>query len=196
MRDALRSERISPEAARNDFPTLNAIIHKDYSSTYIFLRVYPDKLTLFNPGRLPEGYDIERLKREHTSKPRNRHIAEVFFKAGLIEAWGRGISPIIDYCVAAGLPEPIIQEQEDGVHVTFLKDIYTDKYLSTLGLNERQRQCIAALKISRKITNKVYQQLFKVSRETASRDLAFLAGLGIIGSSGKKGPGSFFTLNR
>lgn len=175
---------------------LNAIIHKDYSSTYIFLRVYPDKLTLFNPGRLPEGYDIERFKREHTSKPRNRHIADVFFKAGLIEAWGRGINRIIDYCVAAGLPEPIIQEQEDGVHVTFLKDIYTEEYLSKLILNERQRRCIATLKKSGKITNKMYQQVFSVSRETASRDLAHLVELAIIESSGKKGLGSFFTLKR
>ncbi|WP_373056691.1 hypothetical protein [Zunongwangia sp. H14] len=28
---------------------LNAIIHKDYSSTYTFLRVYDDRLYLWNP---------------------------------------------------------------------------------------------------------------------------------------------------
>jgi ATP-dependent DNA helicase RecG len=96
---------------------LNAIIHKDYSDTYIFLRVYPNKLTLFNPGGLPEGYDIEKLKNEHTSRPRNRNIAKVFFKAGFIEGWGRGITRIIENCVEAGLQESIIQEQEDGLHL-------------------------------------------------------------------------------
>ncbi|MCL6220996.1 hypothetical protein [Zunongwangia pacifica] len=36
---------------------LNAIIHKDYSSTYNFLRVYDDRLYLWNPGNLPEEFD-------------------------------------------------------------------------------------------------------------------------------------------
>ncbi|HVW61579.1 MAG TPA: ATP-binding protein [Puia sp.] len=93
-----------PEEALRE-AILNAIIHKDYSSTYIFLRVYPDKLTLFNPGPLPEGYSIQRLIHEHSSLPRNQHIADVFFRAGFIESWGRGISRIIENCVAAGLPE-------------------------------------------------------------------------------------------
>jgi ATP-dependent DNA helicase RecG len=66
-----------PEPALRE-AILNSIIHKDYSSTYIFLRVYEDKLTLFNPGAFPEGYDIERIKNEHPSKPGNRNIAEFF----------------------------------------------------------------------------------------------------------------------
>jgi len=45
-----------------------------------------------------------------------------------------------------------------------------------------------------KITNKEYQQLFDVSRETASRDLAELSEKGILESSGSKGAGSFFRL--
>jgi len=175
---------------------LNAIIHKDYSSTYIFLRVYPDKLTLFNPGRLPEGYDIERLKREHTSKPRNRHIADVFFKAGLIESWGRGLNRIIDYCVAAGLPEPIIQEQEDGVHVTFLKDIYTEAYLKKIPLNERQIKAVLYLKVNSKLTNAIYQQLNQTTRNTATRDLQNLVARKIIISSTKKGAGAEYALYR
>jgi ATP-dependent DNA helicase RecG len=105
-----------PEPALRE-AILNSIIHKDYSSTYIFLRVYQDKLTLFNPGGFPEGYDIERIKNEHSSRPRNRNIAEVFFKAGFIEAWGRGITRIIENCLEVGLPEPVIQGQEDGVHL-------------------------------------------------------------------------------
>lgn len=173
---------------------LNAIIHKDYSSTYIFLRVYPDKLTLFNPGRLPEGYDIERLKREHTSRPRNRHIADVFFKAGMIEAWGRGISRIIDYCVAAGLPEPIIQEQEDGVHVTFLKDIYTESYLKKLSLHERQIKAVLYLKENGKLTNAIYQQLNQTTRNTATRDIQDLVTRKLILSNSKKGVGAEYTL--
>ena len=175
---------------------LNAIIHKDYSSTYIFLRVYPDKLTLFNPGRLPEGYDIERLKREHTSRPRNRHIADVFFKAGLIESWGRGISRIIDYCVAAGLPEPIIQEQEDGVHVTFWKDIYREEYLKTYGLEDRQIKALMYMKEYGYMTNIKYQELMDVSKRTATRDLQLLQDRSLVQKVGTTGKGTSYILQR
>ena len=38
--------------------------------------------------------------------PRNPLIAQVFFRRGLIEQWGRGTQNIVDWCVAAGQPEP------------------------------------------------------------------------------------------
>jgi predicted HTH transcriptional regulator len=41
-----------------------------------------------------------------------------------------------------------------------------------------------------KITNKEYQKLFTVSRETASRDLADMTHKGVFISSGRKGAGS------
>jgi ATP-dependent DNA helicase RecG len=50
------------------------------------------------------------------------------------------------------------------------------------------------VKEKRKITNKEYQELFAVSRETASRDLAELSEMGILENSGSKGAGSFFKL--
>jgi len=67
-----------PEPALRE-AILNAIIHKDYSSTWVFLRVYDDKMELWNPGRLLEELTIEKLKSRHSSYPRNPHIAEVFF---------------------------------------------------------------------------------------------------------------------
>src|SRR5690606_28100397 len=59
-----------PEAALRE-AILNAIIHKDYSSTWIFLRVYDDRLHLWNPGVLPEELTVEELKQAHSSYPRN-----------------------------------------------------------------------------------------------------------------------------
>src|SRR5437868_5701907 len=73
-----------PEVALRE-AILNAIVHKDYSSTSIFLRVYDDKITIWNPGVLPEALTIENLKTQHASYPRNKNIADIFFKAGYIE---------------------------------------------------------------------------------------------------------------
>lgn len=54
---------------------VNSIIHKDYSSTWIFLRVYDDRLHLWNPVTFPEELTVEELKQKHSFYPLNRNIA-------------------------------------------------------------------------------------------------------------------------
>lgn len=53
---------------------------------------------------------MEALKGFHASQPRNTLIADVCFKGGLIDTWGRGIQKIYSACKEAGLPEPEIKE--------------------------------------------------------------------------------------
>lgn len=62
-----------PEPALRE-AVLNAIIHKDYLSTWIFLCVYDDRLELWNLGTLPEELTIEKLKRTHSSTTLKRYI--------------------------------------------------------------------------------------------------------------------------
>ena len=182
-----------PEPALRE-AILNAIIHKDYLSTWIFLRVYDDKLTIWNPGKLPEELTVEKLRTNHSSYPRNKVIANVFFKAGFIEAWGRGTNKIIDTCLDAGLPEPLIEEDLGGIEIAFLKDIYTKEYLSTLDLNERQIKAVLYVKEHGSITNTKYQSLFEVSKRTASSDLQALVDNGIMGKTGTTGKGTSYFL--
>jgi ATP-dependent DNA helicase RecG len=182
-----------PEPALRE-AILNAIVHKDYTDTFIQLSVYDDKLMLWNPGSLPDELSIEQLKSKHPSKPRNKNIAEIFFKAGYIEAWGRGITKMIEACAAAGLPEPLIEELAGGIQVTFQKDIYTRESLQKLALSERQIETLLLVKKKGRIINKDYQELFKVSRNTATNDLRKLVEIGLLSPSSQKGAGSFFTL--
>ncbi len=75
---------------------LNAIVHKDYASgTPIQISVYNNKLMVWNPGELPPHWTMAKLRGKHPSRPFNPDIANAFFRAGLIEAWGRGIERII-----------------------------------------------------------------------------------------------------
>ncbi|WP_412167833.1 ATP-binding protein, partial [Acinetobacter baumannii] len=85
---------------------------------------------------------VDLLKEKHSSQPRNRLIADVFFMAGYIESWGRGIDIMMNGCREYGLPEPIIAEEQGGISVTFLKDIYTEEYLKSFNLNERQKRAV------------------------------------------------------
>lgn len=94
-----------PEAIREAF--LNSLIHKDYSSMIpIQIKVYDEKIFFFNSGVLPDNWTTERLFQIHSSKAFNPLIADAFFKTGAIEAWGRGISKIIEACQRDGVKGP------------------------------------------------------------------------------------------
>ncbi len=173
---------------------LNALVHRTYMGAPIQIRVYDDKINFWNEGTLPEGLTFEALKGFHTSQPRNILLADVCFMGGFIDSWGRGTLKIFDACKEAGLPEPEIKEFQGGFFVTLFKDSLTNEQLIKLGLNERQLKSVSFVKEKGKITNKEYQELFSVSRETASRDLGELTEKGIFENSGSKGAGSFFRL--
>jgi ATP-dependent DNA helicase RecG len=106
-----------PEAALRE-AVLNAILHKDYSSgTPVQISVYADKLMLWNPGELPQDWTVARLQAKHPSHPFNPGVANVFFRAGQIESWGRGIERIFTSCMAAGTPPPSLRCEQNGFPV-------------------------------------------------------------------------------
>lgn len=108
-----------PEAALRE-ALLNAIIHRDYSvPAPIQIRVYADRLRIWNPGELPEGWSLDKLLRTHPSRPFNPSIANAFFRAGEIEAWGRGIQRIHDACRDAGAPTPRIEFESHEISIEF-----------------------------------------------------------------------------
>jgi ATP-dependent DNA helicase RecG len=173
---------------------LNALVHRNYMGAPIQIRVYDDKINIWNEGTLPEGLSLEALKRPHSSKPRNPIIADVCFKGGLIDAWGRGTIKIIDTCKQAELPEPELTERDGGFLVTLFKNNLTEEQLTKLGLNERQLKAVEFVKEKGKITNKEYQSLNLISERTASRELSELTEKQVLRSSETKGAGSYFYL--
>lgn len=164
----------------------NAIVHRDYTSTVeISIRVYDDKLVIMNPGLLPPEINIAILKRTHTSRPRNPFIANVFQKAGYIEAWGRGTNKIIQVCRDAGLPEPQFNNEDNIFTVTLYKDKLTEKALQGLSLNDRQIKAVMYVKTNKHITNREYRDLNDVSDETARNELYDLVEKKIFTTKGK-----------
>jgi ATP-dependent DNA helicase RecG len=61
------------------------------------------------------------LLKEHPSIPFNPEIANTFFRAGLIEAWGRGTLKIVRECKDAGLPAPFFTYDLSGFRIEFKK---------------------------------------------------------------------------
>ena len=173
---------------------LNALVHRKYMGSFIQIRVYDDKITIWNDGALPEEITLESLKHVHSSHPRNPLIADVCFKGGLIDSWGRGTVRIIETCKEAGLPEPELTERDGGFLVTLFKDNLTEEQLLKLGLNERQIKAVQYVKERRKITNKEYQEINDISNRTATNELKELVEkFGLLGMSGA-GAGTFYEL--
>jgi len=186
---------------KSEYPTaalreiiLNAIVHRNYMGSPTQIRVYDNKINFWNEGTLPEGLTFEALKGFHTSRPRNVLIADVCFKGGFIDSWGRGTLKIYDACKQAELPEPEIKEFQGGILVTLFKDNLTEEQLTKLGLNDRQFKAVNFVKEKGKITNKEYQELNDCSRNTASNDLGDLVHKNILVGSDVKGAGAFYQL--
>lgn len=173
---------------------LNALVHRNYMGAPIQIRVYDDKISIWNEGSLPAGLTLAALKRSHSSRPRNPIIADVSFKGGYIDAWGRGTIKIINTCKEAELPEPEMMEIDGGFSITLFKNSLTQEQLIKKGLNDRQIKAVSFVKEKGKITNKDYQEIFSVARMTATRDLTELVEKGILKSSDTKGAGSYYEL--
>lgn len=68
---------------------------------------------------LPFGWTLETLLGSHVSKPYNPDIARVFYRAGYIESWGRGIQKIRDACKNLGSEEPEYIVHGEDIMVKF-----------------------------------------------------------------------------
>ncbi len=173
---------------------LNAIAHKDYSGGVpIQISVYTDKIIIWNEGQLPENWTVKNLLEKHASRPYNPDIANALFRSGYIESWGRGTIKIINECKKAGIPEPVFTYDSSDISVEFRKDIYNEKYMHSLDLNERQVKAVLYVKKKGRITNKEYQEINNTTDRTALRDLETLIEMNIIKRIGEK-KGAYYEL--
>ncbi len=164
---------------------LNAVAHKDYTGPYpIQISVYPDKIMIWNYGRLPENWTVEDLLDKHSSQPRNPDIATAFFRSGYVESWGRGMDKMRNLCLEAKIPLPQFSCKGNDFWTIFRKDIYNKEDLSKLSLNERQFDALLFFKVKGEILSSEYAQKYKISDRTARRDLVELIEMEVLISKG------------
>ena len=98
---------------------MNAVIHRDYQEgTHTQIKVFRDKISFWNSGKLPPDVSIEDVKSGAIqSKPRNRLLAQVFKELGIIEKYGAGIRRVIENFKAYGLMPPHFEEKSGGFYV-------------------------------------------------------------------------------
>lgn len=105
----------------------NAIAHRDYRRNgEIVIKQYPKRLDIVNPGSFPLGVTIDNLLTV-PSTPRNRLLAEVLQKTGIVERSGQGIDKIFYNTLAEGKTIP-----------DYSKSDYFNVYLSISSVVEDQ----------------------------------------------------------
>ncbi len=170
----------------------NAIAHKDYASGIpIQIRVYPDKIIFWNAGHLPENWSVERLLQIHPSIPYNPDIANTFFRAGFIEAWGKGTLNIIQACISNQLVPPVFSTLPSEFQVELIRHSRTS--LAKSGLKEKMIKIILFLQENGSISNSEVQALCHVSKATATRYLNELENSWIV-KEGSTGVGTVYRL--
>ena len=126
-----------PESALRE-AVLNAVVHRDYAvAAPIQVRVYADRLSISNPGRLPEDRSLPILLGEHPTRPFNLDIANTFFRSGEIESWGRGIQHIFDACQQTGTPDAIFKIDSGEFQVEFP---FSETYLGGVVIYDQTRE--------------------------------------------------------
>lgn len=121
---------------------LNAVSHRDYRlGGSVFVRQYPRHLKIESPGGFPPGITLENiLDRQY---PRNRRIADLFAKCGLVERSGQGMNLIFEEAIRRGKLPPdftgtdgyqvnlTLQGQvQDSAFVLFLEKISKERNVS------------------------------------------------------------------
>lgn len=100
---------VTPIATFNERPVreaiLNAVSHRNYQlGGSIFVRQYPRRLEIDSPGGFPLGINVENIL--DRQNPRNRRIAEIFTRCGLVERSGQGMNLIYEELIKQSKPTP------------------------------------------------------------------------------------------
>jgi ATP-dependent DNA helicase RecG len=171
---------------------VNAIAHRDYhSNASVEVRLFADRLEVWNPGSLPGTLTLDDLRNDHPSVPRNPLIAESLYLTRYIEKAGSGTQRMIELCREAGLPEPNYELRAGSFVLTLWRDWLTAEVMAGFHLNERQLKGLTCLRAEGRLTSGRYQELTGISRQTASRDLEDMVKKGILNRYGDR-RGTFY----
>ena len=177
---------------------INAFAHRDYASFSggVAVTMYPNRIEIWNSGRLPDELKPGDLSRNHPSLPTNPDIAHVLYLRGLMERIGRGTQKIIDACREYGLPLPAWDDQPSGVTLTLSGPERAAELAAAL--NSRQLELLKELSVGESIAPGEYHPKFaaEVSERQARRDLEALHEIGAVTREGAGSKTRYVRTNR
>ena len=98
----------------------NALVHCKWEDGIpVQIRIEDKNMYISNACVFPSDWTTENLMKIHNSRPYNPDLAGTFYRAGYIEAWGRGIQKICEACEEIGAPIPEYTLLGDDLTVKF-----------------------------------------------------------------------------
>ena len=113
----------------------NAVAHRDYRQTSeTFILQYQDKLVIKNAGGFPIGVTQQNLLRVQ-STPRNRLLADVLSKTGIVERSGQGVDKIFRNMLSEGKELPDYSHSDEfrvELHLSsVIKDVAFAQFITS-----------------------------------------------------------------
>ena len=172
----------------------NALVHNCYMfGTPIQIRIEDEAIVISNSCILPEGWTVATLLQPHNSIPYNPNLAKVFYLAGYIENWGRGIQKIFETCEELGAPKPEYSILGNGITVRFLalKSAVLGSSKGSKAQDEPldeplEKRLIEIIRDNPNTTLDELGTIVDVSRSTVKRTLKKLTDEGIVAHIGGK----------
>jgi len=110
-----KTEKI-PEAAFRE-AIANALIHRAWDmESQIKVSMFDDRIEIISPGGLPSGITVNEYLSGKLSALRNRNLANVFYRLGLVEIFGTGITRI-KQLYAESLIKPEFEVSENAIKI-------------------------------------------------------------------------------
>lgn len=172
----------------------NAIAHRDYKMTSeILIKQYPQRLVVINAGGFPRGVTIDNLLTV-PSTPRNRLIAEVLSKTGIVERSGQGVDKIFRNTILEGKKLPDYSATDD-YHVELSLSASIKNSALALFIETEQSQLLEENKLSVFEILALYSILDDNSKDVSKNVLQSLLERGLIEKHGKT-KGVYYVLSR
>ena len=163
----------------------NAIVHREYMlESDIRVEIFDDRAEIISPGGLPIGITEEEYLDGRVSIPRNRIIADIFLRLGIIERLATGIRRIREYYKNSGVnPEFLIAQNSIKVilpkinHKTISSEPL-NKFENQL--NETELKIMKFVKFTGRITRKKAEEILSLKKTQTVQVLGRMVDKGVL----------------
>ena len=175
LRIGYRIEKAGPREEVTEIPEpvfrealLNALTHRDYfaDTTHVYVHLHPDHIEIINPGGLPHGLTLAELGTR--AVPRNRLIADIFYRMGYVERLGSGIYRMRVAMINSLLPVPRFLPTTNAFRVKLLTS-----YLAA-GLSTDEAKMCQWFASHSPASIKDFMKAFKIPKTTTHRRIGKL----------------------
>lgn len=162
-------KRDYPEEALRE-ALMNCIVHREYAlSGSTLINIFDDRIELISLGGLPKGIGYDDIMLG-ISMPRNKKLANIFYRLRLIEAYGTGISKIMR-SYSEQSQKPYIEVSGNAFKITLPNMKIAVKAEAE---SERCEEVLKLFDLAKQVTRADVEQALGVSYATAARILAKL----------------------